>query len=61
MKKFCLDLREYATKIQKIIHYEKKEMIPRPLTKKKRKTIINKKFVTYAEKNLIQMIAIKIP
>ena len=45
----------------KIIHYEKKEMISRPLTKKKRKTIINKKFVIYAEKNLIEMIAIKIP
>ena len=29
MKKFCLDLREHATKI---INYEKKEMIP--LTKK---------------------------
>ena len=54
MKKFCLDLRENVTKI---INYEKKEMTP--LTKKKRKTIINKKFVIYAEKNLIQMIAIK--
>ena len=54
MKKFCLDLREHATKI---IKYEKKEMIP--LKKKKRKTIINKKFVIYAEKNLIKMIAIK--
>ena len=32
MKKFCLDLREHATKI---INYEKKEMIP--LTKKKEK------------------------
>ena len=53
MKKFCQDLREHTTKI---INYEKKEMIP--LTKKKRKTIINKKFVIYAEKNLIQ-IAIK--
>ena len=30
MKKFCLNLREHATKI---INYEKKEMIP--LTKKK--------------------------
>ena len=33
MKKFCLDLREHATKI---INYEKKVMIS--LTKKKRKT-----------------------
>ena len=32
MKKFCLDLREHATKI---INYEKKEMIP--LTKKEEK------------------------
>ena len=32
MKNFCLDLREHATKI---IHYEKKEMIP--LTKKEEK------------------------
>ena len=54
MKKFCKDLREHATKI---INYEKKEMIP--LTKKKRKNIISKKFVLYAEKNLIQMIKIK--
>ena len=54
MKKFCKDLREQATKI---INYEKKDMIP--LKKKKRNTIISKKFVTYAKKNLIQMIAIK--
>ena len=56
MKKFCKDLREHATKI---INYEKKYMTP--LTKKKRNTIISKKFVTYAKKNLIQMIAIKTP
>ena len=54
MKKFCKDLREHATKI---INYEKKEMIP--LTKKKRKTIISKKFLIYAKKNLIQMRTIK--
>ena len=55
MKKFCIDLREHTTKI---INYLKKEMIP--LTKKKKtKIIINKKFVIYAEKNLIQMITIK--
>ena len=51
MKKFCKDLREHATKI---INYEKKDMLP--LTKKKKKTIIIKNFVTYVKKNLIQMI-----
>ena len=51
LKKFCKDLREHATKI---INYEKKDMIP--LTKKEEKTITSKKFVTYAKKNLIQMI-----
>ena len=45
MKNFCLDLREHATKIT---NYEKKKMIP--LTKKKRKSIISKKFVTYVKK-----------
>ena len=54
MEKFCKDLREHATKI---INYEKKKMIP--LTKKEEKSIISKKFVTYAKKNLIQMIATK--
>ena len=55
MKKFCLNLREHATKI---INYQKKKMIP--LTKKKkRNSIISKKFVTYSKKNLIQLIAIK--
>ena len=55
MKKFCKDLREHATKI---IDYEKKKMIP--LTKrKKKKTIISKKFVTYVKKNLIWVMAIK--
>ena len=48
-KKFCLDLRKHATII---INYEKKNI-------KNRKTIISKKFVTYAKKNLIQMITIK--
>ena len=48
MEKFCKDLREHATKV---INYEKKKMIS--------KTIISKKFVRYAKKNLIQMIAIK--
>ena len=54
MKKFFKDLRENATKI---INYEKKDMIP--LTKKKKETIISKKFVTYAKKNLIRVITIK--
>ena len=54
MKNFCLDLREHATKI---INHEKKEMIP--LTKKKRKGIISKKFVIYVKKDLVLMIAIK--
>ena len=54
MKNFCLDLREHAAKI---VNYEKKEMIP--LTKKKRKSIISKKFVIYVKKDLVQMIAIK--
>ena len=54
MTKFCKNLREHATKI---INFEKKDMIP--LTKKKRNTIISKKFATYVKKNLIQMITIK--
>ena len=54
MKNICLDLREHATKI---INYEKKEMIP--LTKKKRKSIISKKFVIYVKKDLVLMITIK--
>ena len=41
MKKFCLDLREYATKI---INYEKKKMIP--LAKKEEKNY-NKQKVCY--------------
>ena len=51
MKKYCKDLREHATKI---INYEKKDMIP--LTKRRKKNITSKKLVTYAKKNLIQMI-----
>ena len=54
MEKFCKDLREHATKI---INYQKKDVIP--LTKKEEKHIISKKFVTYAKKNLIQIISIK--
>ena len=51
MTKVCKDVRENATKI---INYEKKDMIP--LTKKKKKIIIIKKFVTYVKKNLIKVI-----
>ena len=51
MKKFCKELREHAIKI---INYEKKDMIP--LTKKEKKNIIIKKFVTYVKKNLIRAI-----
>ena len=54
MKKFCLNLREHATKI---INYEKKKMIP--LTKKEEKHYNKQKFLTYAKKKLIHMIAIK--
>ena len=50
MKKFCKDLREHATKI---INYEKKDDT---INKKEEKTITSKKFVTYAKKNLMQMI-----
>ena len=38
-------------------NYGKKDIIP--LKKKEEKTIISKKDVTYAKKNLIHMIAIK--
>ena len=55
MKNFCLDLKKHA---KKIINYEKRDDTA---NKKKRKTIISKKFVMYVKKNLIQMIAIKNP
>ena len=54
MEKFCKDLREHATRI---INYAKKEIIP--LTKKEQNNMVSKKFVIYAKKNLILMIAIK--
>ena len=53
MKKYCKDLREHATKI---INYEKKDMIPLTKRRKTKKNITKKKLVTYAKKNLIQMI-----
>ena len=55
MKKFCLNLREHATKI---INYEKKKMIP--LTKKEEKHHNTQKVCYICKKKiLIQMIAIK--
>ena len=54
MKNFCLDLREHATKI---INYEKKEMIP--LKKKKRKSIISKKFIIFVKKDLVPTMTMK--
>ena len=54
MKNFCLDLRKHATKI---INYEKKEMIP--LKKKKRKSIISKKFVIFVKKDLVPTMTMK--
>ena len=50
MKNVTLCLREHATKI---INYEKKEMIP--LTKKKGKCIMSKKFTIYVKKDLVLM------
>ena len=54
IKNFCLDLREHATKI---INFEKKEMIP--LTKKKKKFIICKKFAIHVKVYLVPIITIK--
>ena len=55
LKNFCQDLREHAVKI---INYEQKEMVP--LTKKKKKkSIISKKFVIYVKEDLVLMITIK--
>ena len=54
MKKFCLNLREHATKI---INYEKKKMIP--LTKKEEKHYNKQKVCCICKKKLTQMIAIK--
>ena len=51
MKKFCKDLKTHATKIT---NYEKKKMIP--LTIKEEIYPNKQKFVTYAKKNLINMI-----
>ena len=54
MKKFCLDLREHATKT---INYEKKKMMP--LTKKEEKNHNKQKVCYICKKEIIQMIAIK--
>ena len=48
MERFCKDLRDH---VMKIINYEEKEMTP--ITDKENK------FVTYAKKNLVQMMTIK--
>ena len=58
MKNFCLDLREYATKIKD--YEKKKEMVSLTHEEKKRKYIISKRFVTYAKKDLVLTMAIKI-
>ena len=54
MKKFCEDLRKYATKI---INYEKKEMIP--LTTEEKKNIAFRKLVIYAKKNSVPITVIE--
>ena len=54
MKKFCEDLRKYATKI---INYEKKEMIP--LTIEEKKNIAFRKLVIYAKKNSVPITMIE--
>ena len=54
MKNFCLDLRDHATKI---MSYEKNEMIP--LTNEERKIQRRQKNITYAKKDLVQMMIIK--
>ena len=55
MGKFCKNLKEHTTKI---MNYEKKEMIP--LTYEESKSYEKQKFVTYAEKNLVLMMATKL-
>ena len=55
MGKFCKNLQEHTTKI---INYEKKEMIP--LTYEESKSYEKQKIVTYAEKNLVLMMATKL-
>ena len=47
MKKFCEDLRKYATKI---INYEKKEMIP--LTTEEKKIILHSENLSYMQKRI---------
>ena len=54
MKNFCLDLRDHATKI---MSYEKNEMIP--LINEERKIQRRQKNITYAKKDLVQMMIIK--
>ena len=47
MKNFCKNLKDHATKI---INYEKKEMPT--LTKEVKNYTVNRKFATFAKKNL---------
>ena len=54
MKNVCLDLKERATKL---INYGKKKMIP--LRKKGKKIHREPKFVIYAKKDLVLMMAIQ--
>ena len=54
MKKFCLDLREHATKI---INYEKKEMIP--LTKEEKRSHRIQRRCYICKKSLVLMITTK--
>ena len=54
MRKFCKNLQEHTTKI---INYEKKEI---PLTYEESKSYEKQKIVTYAEKNLVLMMATKL-
>ena len=58
MRDFCLDLRKHAIKM---INYKKKERNNTTNKKRRKKTIIIKKFVVYVEKDLVLMVAIKIP
>ena len=55
MKNFCTNFKEHATKI---INYEKKR--DDTVNKQKRKKyIVSKKFVIYAQKDLVLMMTIK--
>ena len=57
MKNFCLDLREYVTKI---INYEKKEMIPLTKEEKRAHRIQRRCYICKKKKRLVLMIAIRL-